>query len=113
MRPHRKCLIALGIRTARDLDIDRLILEIRPGDEVQDDVLPFRRTVRVGQTNPVERGLEAAQVFIEAERSARIDRNDLVTAVTEQEPRSSGDIFASASGKYWPLRKAVIPVAFS
>ena len=77
-------MVALG-HAARDLEVDALVVERLPRDEVADDRLPLRVGVRIREADAVEAALQARQVMRQAERLAAVDGHELVHAVAVDE----------------------------
>ena len=58
----REGVVALG-RAASDLQVDALIIEGLPCDQVVNDRLPLRVAVRIGEPDSVEAALQARQML--------------------------------------------------
>jgi hypothetical protein len=80
----RERVIALG-DAARHLEIDALVVEGLLGDQLQDDVAPLGPAVGVADPDGGEAALQAREVLVDAERHARVDRDQLIDAVAEDE----------------------------
>jgi hypothetical protein len=80
----RKRVVALR-HTARQLQIDALVVVWLARDQFRDDRRPFARGVRVRETDPVEAALQAGEMLRQAERLAAIDGDEFVDAVAEDE----------------------------
>ncbi len=67
------------------MQIQVLIIAAVARDEPVDQRCPFIVAVRIRQAYPVQAVLQAAQVFSQAERLARIHRDDFIHTVAENE----------------------------
>ena len=71
---------------ARHLDVYGLIVKVLRGDQGVDALAPLVHLQGIAQTNTLQAGLQAAQVLPDAERFARIHRDEFIHAVAKHKP---------------------------
>ncbi len=71
--------------TARHLEVHCLVVESLRVDHPEDEIAPLRPRVRIADGSFGQAALEARKVLVEPERNPRVNGNDLVHAVAEDE----------------------------
>ena len=97
-------MVALG-DAARDLEVDALVVERLPRDQVADERLPLRVGVRIGEADAVEAALQAREMLRQPERLAAVHGHQLVDAVAVDEAAvEHRDLRVARCGRNSPFR---------